>query len=124
MTGTAADISLEAVNRYLMEVAREQIRLCFGQSEKEVVDLHQRTKEGIQTARLHGKTIGRPGGKTYVTQKSIKAKKDIQKMSSDFGGKMSDKDCIRLLQISSNTYYKYKRELIAELNAAEIESGE
>lgn len=122
MTGTAADIILEAVNRYLMELAKEQIRLCFGQSEKEVMDLRQRTKEGIQTARLHGKTVGRPGGKTYATQKSVKAKEDILKMSSSFGGKMKDKDCIRLLGISSNTFYKYKRELVAQLADGQQES--
>lgn len=115
MTGTAADIILEAVNRYLLELARTQIRLCFAQAEKEVTDLHQRTKEGMQTARLQGKTIGRPAGKSYVTQKSIRAKQDILKMAADFGGNMKDKDCIRLLNISSNTYYKYKKELQEEL---------
>ena len=30
MTGTSADIILEAVNRYLMELAKQQIQLCFG----------------------------------------------------------------------------------------------
>lgn len=55
MTGTKTDIILKAVNEYLMELAKEQIILAFEQSEKEISDLHQRTKEGIQTARLSGK---------------------------------------------------------------------
>lgn len=46
---------LGGVNKYLMSLAKEQIRLAFEQSEKEVQDLHQRTKEGIETARLNGK---------------------------------------------------------------------
>ena len=47
MTGTNVDFILEGVNKYLMSLAKEQIRLAFEQSEKEVQDLHQRTKEGI-----------------------------------------------------------------------------
>lgn len=124
MTGTAADIILEAINRYLIELAKEQIRLCFKQSEKEVMDLRQRTKEGMQTAKLNGKTLGHPEGSTYQTKKSIRAKEDIKKMSRDFGGTMRDVDCIRLIGIAPNTYYKYKRELIEELNVAETEREE
>ena len=58
MTGTNVDFILEGVNKYLMSLAKEQIRLAFEQSEKEVQDLHQRTKEGIETARLNGKQSG------------------------------------------------------------------
>lgn len=58
MTGDKVDLILDGVNKYLMELAREQIRIAFEQAEKEVSDLHQRTKEGIETARLNGKQIG------------------------------------------------------------------
>lgn len=122
MTGTAADIILEAVNRYLLELAKEQIRICFNQSEKEVMDLRQRTKEGMQTAKFKGKTIGHSTGSSYETKKSMQAKKDIVKLSRDFQGTMKDVDCIRLIGISSNSYYKYKRELIAQLQAEQIQS--
>lgn len=55
MTGTNADILLKAINEYLLAVAKEQIRLVFEQAEKEVKDLHQRTSEGMKTAKLNGK---------------------------------------------------------------------
>lgn len=58
LTGTKADIILDAVNKYLMELAKEQIRIAFEQAEKEVQDLRQRTQEGIETARINGKQIG------------------------------------------------------------------
>ena len=32
-------------------------------------------------------------------------------MSKCFDGNMSDKECIDILQISRNTYYKYKRQI-------------
>lgn len=111
LTGTNVDYILEGVNKYLLALAKEQIRLAFEQAEKEVQDLRQRTKEGIETARLEGKQIGRAEGTKLQTKKSISAKADIKKFSKDFDGTLEDADVIRLTDISRNTYYKYKREL-------------
>ncbi len=121
MTGTKTDIILKAINEYLMLLAKEQIVLAFEQAENEVTDLHQRTKEGIDTARRNGKQIGRKKGTKVTTKKSIKAKQDILKFSSDFNGSLSDVDCIRLLGISRNSYYKSTVSLRhAELSIAPI----
>lgn len=114
LTGTNVDYIPEGVNKYLMALAKEQIRLAFEQSEKEVQDLHQRTKEGIETARLNGKQIGQKQGAKLTTKKSIEAKKQIQKYSKDFGGTLSDADCMKLTGLARNTFYKYKREMKAE----------
>lgn len=111
LTGGSVDYILEGVNKYLMELAKEQIRLAFEQSEKEVEDLHQRTREGIETARLNGKQIGRKANTKVVTQKSIAAKEIIKKHSRDFNGSLSDIEIMQLASLSRNTYYKYKREL-------------
>lgn len=111
LTGTNVDFILEGINKYLMALAKEQIRLAFEQAEKEVSDLHQRTREGIETARLNGKQIGRSVGTSVETKKSAEAKKLIKKYSRDFDGSLADKDVIKLVGISRNSYYKYKREL-------------
>ena len=87
LTGSNVDYILEGVNRYLMELAKEQIRLAFEQSEKEVEDLHQRTREGIETARLNGKQIGRKKDAKITTKKSLAAKEIIRKHSRDFNPK-------------------------------------
>ena len=111
LTGTNVDLILSGVNQYLMILAKEQIRLAFGQAEKEVADLHQRTREGIQTARLNGKQIGgRPGAK-LVTQKSIAGKDAIRRYSRDFEGSLGDQDVMKLTGLARNTYYKYKKEI-------------
>lgn len=110
-TGTNIDFILDGINKYLLALAKEQIKLAFEQSEKEVQDLHQRTKEGIQTARLNGKQIGQKAGIKLVTKKSIKAKEDIKKYSKDFNGSLADVDVMKLLGISRNSFYKYKKEL-------------
>ena len=117
LTGTKVDLILEGVNAYLLELAREQIRLAFEQSEKEVADLHQRTKEGIETARLAGKQIGRAQGARLVTKKSLAAKELLRKHCRDFGGSLSDSEVMALAGLSRNTFYKYKKELKEEADA-------
>ena len=111
MTGTNVDCILKGVNEYLMTLAREQIIIAFAQAEKEVADLHQRTREGIETARLKGKQIGRAKGQKPVIKKEAPAKEIIKKHSRDFGGTLSDVECMKLAGLARNTYYKYKREL-------------
>lgn len=111
MTGTNADILLKAINEYLMTLAKEQIRIAFEQAEKEVLDLHQRTSEGIKTAKLNGKQIGRVAGKKYTTKKEKAAKEIILKNSKDFNGTNTDSEVIKIAGISRNSYYKYKAEL-------------
>lgn len=114
MTRTNAEFVLESVNKYLTSLAKEQIRLAIEQSEKEAKELHQKTKEGIETARLNGKQIGQKQGAKLTTKKSIKAKKQIQEQSRDFNGTLSDADCMKLTGLARNTFYKYKRELKSE----------
>lgn len=111
LTNTNVDFILDGINKYLMALAKEKIRLAFAQAEKEVQDLHQRTKEGIETARLNGKQIGQRAGIKLTTKKSIKAKEDIVKYSKDFKGSLADVDVMKLIGISKNSFYKYKREL-------------
>lgn len=111
LTGTNVDYILAGINQYLLALAKEQIRLAFGQAEKEVSDLRQRTKEGIETARLDGKQIGLKPGTKLTTKKSIEAKALIVKHSKDFDGSLSDAECIRLIGCARGSFYKYKREL-------------
>ena len=110
-TDTKVDILLDAVEQFMLALAKEQIKLAFDQSEKEVKDLHQRTSEGIKTAKLNGKQIGQPKGAKLTTKKSIAAKQIIKQHAKEFGGSLSDPEVIKLAGISRNSYYKYKREL-------------
>ena len=111
MTGDRVDLILEGVNKYLMELAREQIRIAFEQTQKEVSDLHQRTREGIETARLNGKQIGQRKGTTYETKKAGYAKDIILRHNKSFGGSLTDEETIKQAGISRKSFYKYKREL-------------
>ena len=112
LQGTDEDEIFKGLNNYFRKLAEKQIRIAFEQAEKEVEDLRQRTIEGIETARLKGKQIGQTKGKTLEIKKKEPAKEKILKYSKDFGGSLSDIECMKLIGLSRNTYYKYKKELI------------
>lgn len=117
-TGTNVDFILDGINQYLLALAKEQIRLAFEQSEKEVADLHQRTKEGIETARLAGKQIGQLPGRKLTTKKSIDSKRIIRQYNKDFGGQLNNEQTRKLAGISKTAYYKYKAELLSEMGGS------
>lgn len=116
LQGTDEDEIFKGLNNYFRKLAIRQIRIAFEQAEKEVEDLHQRTKEGLQTAKLNGKQIGQKQGIKFNVKKSGPAKEVIIKHSKDFNGTLNDAECIKLVGISRNTYYKYKAELKNEQN--------
>lgn len=103
---------IEALNRFTIELAKQQIKLVFQQAEKEVQDLRQRTAEGLLTAKINNKQIGNIKGCKLTTKKSIKAKEQIKKYSKDFDGSLNDIEVMKLVNVAKNTYYKYKKELI------------
>lgn len=117
LTNSSLDIILSALNEYLKEIAKEQIRIAFEQAEKEVEDLRVRTREGIREARKRGKQIGQIKGAKYNVKKKEHAMKQIQKYSRSFQGNLLDREVIKLIEISEKTYYKYKKELTEKLIA-------
>lgn len=114
LTGTDVDYILEGVNRYLLALAERQIEIAFQQAEKEVSDLRQRTIEGLETARRNGTQLGRPAGRTYVTEKQKRASEQILRLSKSFGGHNTDAEVMAITGISRNSYYKYKQMLKLE----------
>lgn len=115
-----ADIYIMATNKVIKLLAEQQIRKAFEQSEKEVQDLHECTKEGIREAKRNGKQVGRSTGARVITKKSIEAKRLMQKYSKDFGGTLNDIDTMtqiraRVGTLSRNSYYKYKRDLFEQM---------
>lgn len=109
---------MDALQEYAIDLAREQVRLAFEQSEKEVRDLQQRTREGLQTARLSGKHPGVKKGQKFETSKSKAAKKKIIELSRDFEGSNTDDEVRAIIGVARGTYYKYKREIREAREAA------
>ena len=107
------------------ETLKNRIELAFQSAENEVKRLKERTREGIETARLNGKQIGRKTGAKITTKRSEEVKQIIKAKSKDFSGNMNDVEVIAYVKgitkggnFSRNSYYKYKSELKAEQEQA------
>lgn len=113
-----ADIYIEATNKVLMILAKRQIQIAFEQAQKERDDLSKRTRDGIRAAKALRAERGEPETNTHnkgqklETKKGRAAKEIIRRHSRDFGGTLSDPECMKLAGISRNSFYKYKRELL------------
>lgn len=117
---------ISALNKLQMDLAKKDIELAFQQAQKEVDDLHERTREGIREVKRQNeqyiadgkpelvKQIGQKKGVKLTTKKSIEKKAEILKHSADFNGSLNDVDCMKLTGLARNTFYKYKRELREE----------
>ena len=79
---------------------------------KEAINISEATKIGLQKAKDRGVKLGRHLGDTYETNKSIEAKKMIQKLNYSFDGVLSNEDTYKQIGISRNSFYKYKKELL------------
>lgn len=106
---------MSALNKFMLCKVEQDLYNAFAAAQKEVDYLHQRTKEGIETARLNGKQIGQVQGAKLVTKKSLKAKEQIKKYNYSFNGSLSNEDTWTLIKISKTTFYKYKNELLEEI---------
>ena len=109
-----ADIYIDATNKVIRLLAKKQIEKAFEQAQKEVDDLHERTREGIREARRRGKQVGRAAESTIETKKAAAAKVVIKKHNKAFGGSLNNDDTMKLAGISKVTFYKYKKELLNE----------
>lgn len=96
---------IQLVNELMLDLAREQIRLAFEQSEKEVMDLRQRTREGIETARLNGKQVGQKKGAELEIKKKAPIFALIRKYSKDFDGDLDD---VRVMSILKGARVKFE----------------
>lgn len=105
------DTIMQGIRGYLKRLAEKQIEIAFEQAEKEVLDLRQRTKEGLQVKKAEGKILGRRIGSKIETKKSKEMKVKIRMLSKNFDGNLKDIDVMNLLKLRRNTYYKYKKEM-------------
>ena len=104
-----------AVNDYMINLAQRQIYIAFEEAEQEAKNLSQRTKEGLEVARIKGKQIGRQEGTSIDTWKRRKAIRKIKKYYVRYGGQVTSEDCIKICEISKSTFYRYIQQIDEEL---------
>ena len=102
---------MSAIDHFIMNKIEQDIYKAFEQYEKAKKDFSRRTRDGIEVARNNGKQIGTVKGAVHETKKSKTVKPLIIRYCKEFEGTLSDKECMKLIGLSNNTYYKYKKEL-------------
>ncbi len=113
----------QALNTYTLELVDQQIKNAFAAAQKERDYLSQRTKEGLQMARLAGKRIGRSKGSKVETKKYKAASKKILLHFNKLGGSLTAQQTADICHISKSTLYGYLKKMCSDGLIDELEDG-
>ena len=130
-TGTFVDPILKGVEEALLQLAEKQVQEAFNQANKELLDIRKRTSQALQLKIAENRNlpedqrirIGTQKGDTFTTKKKQIALERIREgieqgypdetimnnIAGDLKKQLPDSKC---KDISRNTYYNYKRELL------------
>ena len=111
---------IKSLNRFIEKLAKEQIYKAFDEAAAEREKLSVRTSEGMHVAAMKGKQIGRKAGTKVVTKKEKANKKIIEKRLEEFGGALSQAECIKLCSVTRQTFYRYVKEMREEKQKSEV----
>ena len=96
-------------------ILKEQIRVSVEHFEQEAKKRSINRKTGIEKARQEGKQIGQKKGAKLHVKKKAAIKEGIRANAREFGGSMTDAECMTYLHVAYKTYYKYKHEIRDEI---------
>lgn len=133
-TGTFIDPIIDGVEEALLQLAEKQVQEAFDQANKELLDIRRRTSQALQKKIAENKIlppdqqirIGTQKGDTFTTKKKQIAieriKEGLEKgypdevimnnIAGDLKKNLPDSKC---KDISRNTYYTYKREILGRI---------
>ena len=132
-TGTFIDPIISGVEEALLQLAEKQVQEAFDQANKEMLDIRKRTSQALQKKIAENRIlppdqqirIGTQKGDTFTTKKKQIAleriKEGLEKgypdevimnnITGDLRKQLPDSKC---KDISRNTFYNYKRELLGK----------
>ncbi len=97
------------------EILETQIRILvenmLSRSEKRAVNI----KNSIKNSK---KRIGNEKGSRYHIKKEKPAKDFIKARLVDFGGDLSNEEAMKELHIARNTFFKYKKQVLADISSS------
>lgn len=106
---------LDALKEFMQAKVHDDIKKAFEEAEKELKNNHKRTSDGMKASGAGKKIAKARLGNHYETKKSKEMKGKIRKMAKCYDGAMTDKEVIETLGLARGTYYKYKREIDADM---------
>lgn len=99
---------------------KETLTLCL-ELLQEKYYRSRRTKDGLEKAKSRGKQLGQPKGAKLDVKKAKRAKSIILRVNKSFCGSFGDVETSERVTVCRNTYYKYKRELMEEIENTSID---
>lgn len=108
----------QALRELLVGIIKDQIKKAFEQAEKERDDIRERIKQGIRERKAKGLPVGSKAPRVHKNK--AERIEFIKKHANVFGGDMTDKEIKKLIGISAQTLYTYKKEIKQELSLMEL----
>jgi DNA invertase Pin-like site-specific DNA recombinase len=99
---------------------KETLTLCL-ELLQEKYYRSRRTKDGLEKAKSRGKQLGQLKGAKLDVKKAKRAKSIILRVNKSFCGSFGDVETLERVTVCRNTYYKYKRELMEEIENTSID---
>ena len=99
---------------------KETLTLCL-ELLQEKYYRSRRTKDGLEKAKSRGKQLGQLKGAKLEVKKAKRAKSIILRVNKSFCGSFGDVETLERVTVCRNTYYKYKRELMEEIENTSID---
>lgn len=117
-TGKLIGTIVSALTDFQKDLAKEQIVIAFQQAEKEVKDLHERTKDGMLASGAGKKISQARTGKTYTTIKELKIRVQILKKLKKYGGVFTIEELAKLNDVSRMSVHRYIKNIEQDLQTA------
>lgn len=117
-TGKLIGTIVSALTDFQKDLAKEQIAIAFEQAEKEVTDLHKRTKDGMSASGAGKKISQARTGKTYTTIKELKIRVQILKKLKKYGGVFTAEQIAKLNDVSRMSVHRYLQHIEQDLETA------
>ncbi|MGL5902690.1 MAG: hypothetical protein ACRCZO_08370, partial [Cetobacterium sp.] len=101
-------------NSYPYSLLEKQIDIVLKKyyDTKSLIKLNTKKK----LSEIDNKSLGRKKFVKVETKKSKDSKLVIKNLSKNFNGVFTDVEILKILKINRNTFYKYKKELLEEIN--------
>ena len=114
---------LDCLNEFINSKVKDDIVKAFEQAQKEVQDLHERTKDGMKASGAADKIRQARKGQTYTTIKELKTRVSMLECLKPFGGQQSIAKFAADRGLSRVTVYKYLDAINADLQTMTAEQA-
>jgi len=114
---------LDCLNEFINSKVKDDIVKAFEQAQKEVQDLHERTKDGMKASGAADKIRQARKGQTYTTLKELETRVSMLQCLKEYGSQQNIAKFAKDRGLSRVTVYKYRDAINADLQTMTAEQA-